>query len=176
VAGIAVIGLLRYSARLPAGLASKIGTVRQRCSEALQFATGALTGWSLLASAAITGLDIAGHTLRHGILLAMLGQSLPLPNLFATTTLSIFAGLISLMPMGLGGYDLMLVLLLKMNGIPASEGLAVAVANRMANLVMSIMLGGWGGAALGIGTLNRRALARLASSPASDGSANSPLP
>jgi uncharacterized membrane protein YbhN (UPF0104 family) len=164
-ATLLLLVLLRHPDRLPFGLATRLKSVQQYICVTLD----SLRGWPLYATAVITALDIASHVLRHGVLLAMFGYQLPLAGLYATTTLSIFAGLISLMPMGLGGYDLVLVLLLQSNGIPLADAVAVAVANRLAGLAVSVGLGAWGGLALGLGAWNRREWTRLAEKAAAEG-------
>lgn len=157
-AALFLVAMLRNQARLPTQLAEWLGAARRHVGAAMD----TLRGWPLYAAVAITLLDILSHVLRHGVLLAMFGHQLPLSSLFSVTALSIFAGLVSLMPMGLGGYDLMLVLLLQSKGISVADAVAVAVVNRLAGFAISSMLGAWGGMALGLGAFNRREWGRLA--------------
>ncbi len=158
----AAVGLACRPQRLPASIRSRLHRLIVRHAEGVRIAVSMIDRRALGSAAAVNALDVLGHTLRHGVLLALIGQSLSAPELFAITSLSIFAGLVSMMPMGLGGYDLTLIFLLKLHGIPVADALSVALANRAANLAMSLSLGSWAGAGLGLGALNRGSLARIA--------------
>lgn len=162
VMSAAAAGLACRPALLPAFLRSRLHRIILRHAEGVRIAVSMIDRRALGTAAAVNALDLLGHTLRHGVLLALIGHGLRVPELFAITSLSIFAGLISMMPMGLGGYDLTLIFLLKLHGIPVADALSVALANRAANLAMSLVLGSWAGAGLGLGAFNRRALARVA--------------
>lgn len=110
---------------------------------------------ALLAAVVMVGLDIASHVLRHWLLLAMCAVSLEPGAVALVACVSIFVGLVSLMPMGLGGYDVTLVLLLSQLGVPAEVGVMVALLNRLATIAVGSALGIWGGLALGLNPLRR---------------------
>lgn len=160
-----VIGaaIRRYPQIVPDSLRLKLNALMTRFKVGLDTIAHATSRRVILASLAITGADITSHVVRHGVLLAMFGHALEWQALFATSTVSIFCGLISLMPMGLGGYDLAIVLLLTQQGIPAADAVAVAVTNRLANIAVGTVLGMAGGTRLGLNAFNRRALVKLTS-------------
>lgn len=95
-------------------------------------------------------VDIAGQVFRHWAIIAMFSQSLPLAYVFAATTVAVFSGLISLLPMGIGAYDAILVLLLAAVRVPADIGLMVVLTNRFSSLAVSIALGALASLRLGI--------------------------
>ena len=145
------------------GCGSAAGRLSRCLSSVLDAVRSAASRRVLAAAAGITAIDILGHTLRHWILLVMIGHPLPLPVAFAAACIGIFAGMASLMPMGLGGYDITLVLILGLNGVPVADGVAIALANRLANLAVASPLGLWSGTVLGINAFDRRALRKLGS-------------
>lgn len=98
----------------------------------------------------ICTIDILSHVFRHWALLTFLGQDIALPVIAAISCLSLFAGLITMMPMGLGGYDVTLVLLLTQVGVSSEIAVAIPVLNRLGNIMVSTLLGVWGGWKLGI--------------------------
>jgi len=112
-----------------------------------------LTGRTLLAVLIIVIIDVATQVARHGALLAMFNSSLSWPQLCGIVAISIFAGLASLMPLGLGGYDITLVYLLTQAGVPAEMGTSIVIINRLGSFAMSAVLGGWAGWRLGISPL-----------------------
>ncbi len=95
----------------------------------------------LLFAAAIVATDIASNVLRHWALLAMFGYHLPWNSLFVITTVSVFAGMASLMPAGLGGYDAVLIFLLVKSSVPLEIAILVAVCNRIGTILISAVLG-----------------------------------
>lgn len=154
---------LRHPDIWPAAMRGRMHRLRGLVGEMLRGRNGVPERRVLAAAAAVAALDIAGQVLRHVALLAMVGHHLPLSAVFAATALSIFAGLISMMPMGLGGYDVVMILLLGLHGVPLPDALAVVLANRAANLAVSAIVGVPSGAAMGIGAFARGSLTRLAS-------------
>ena len=99
----------------------------------------------LVTAGLIICIDIASQILRHWALLNVLGYDLPWLDFSVVTCVSIFAGLISMMPMGLGGYDVVIVLLLTQAGIPFNTAIAALILNRFGNIVVSMLLGIWSG-------------------------------
>ena len=109
----------------------------------------------ILIAGAIVLADIISNVLRHWALLAMLGYDLAWDTLFVITSVSIFAGLASLMPAGLGGYDAVLVLLLVKSSIPLEAAILVTVFNRMGTILVSAVLGVIAGYQLGLNPFKR---------------------
>lgn len=90
---------------------------------------------------AILLLDIAGYVARHAAILAAMNIELALPLIAYATIVSIAAGFISMLPMGLGAYDVALIFLLTTMGIPLDSAVLVPLLNRAANIAISIALG-----------------------------------
>jgi uncharacterized protein (TIRG00374 family) len=104
-----------------------------------QFALVSASG--LFLAIAILLLDIAGYILRHGAILAAMNVELTLPLIAYVTTVSIAAGFISMLPMGIGAYDVTLIFLLTTLGVPLDSAVLVPLFNRAVNMVVSIALG-----------------------------------
>lgn len=126
----------------------------------------------LLAAALVALSDVLVYSLRHAVLLGLLGHELSWSTVLAISSVSVFAGLLSLMPMGLGGYDLTLLLLLGHYQIPATDGIWVAAGNRAANLAVAVVLGGWSGVAIGIRRFSRSEFEHLADQVQSAGASS----
>lgn len=136
--------------------------LRQRIA-GLRMAARETDAGAVRAAAAIAALDIVSHVLRHGALLAVCGVSLEPGALALVACVSVFVGLVSLMPMGLGGYDVTLVLLLTQLGVVTEVAILVAVMNRVVTIVVGSALGVWGGFALGLHPLRRDWMSRTGS-------------
>jgi uncharacterized membrane protein YbhN (UPF0104 family) len=89
----------------------------------------------------VTYTDITSHILRHWALLGMVGYMLPIEKIFVITSISIFTGLISMMPMGLGGYDITIVLLLTQASVPLEVAIIIPIFNRIGTIFISILFG-----------------------------------
>ncbi len=94
--------------------------------------------------------DIFIYGMRHMMILSSLGTDLPLLQITMVVAVSILAGFVSMMPMGLGGYDLSLVFLLMMIGVPRETALAVPVINRITMVSASALLGSISASRLGL--------------------------
>ena len=66
-----------------------------------------------------------------------------------------------MMPMGLGGYDAMLVLLLMQFSVDAELAISVAIINRLASIVIGILTGTIGGMRLGLNPFNKKLWRRI---------------
>jgi uncharacterized membrane protein YbhN (UPF0104 family) len=128
--------------------------IRDRFSQLLTI-IDRITVRRILSAGAIVFADIISNVLRHWALLAMLGYHLAWDTLFVITSVSIFAGLASLMPAGLGGYDAVLVLLLVKSSIPLEAAILVTVFNRMGTILVSAVLGVIAGYRLGLNPFKR---------------------
>jgi uncharacterized protein (TIRG00374 family) len=85
--------------------------------------------------------DIFFYGIRHSLILTGLGVQCPLVSVTLIVAISIFAGFVSLMPLGLGGYDLSLVFLLTLIGVPKELALVVPVINRIVMIGAGLILG-----------------------------------
>jgi uncharacterized protein (TIRG00374 family) len=93
----------------------------------------------------IMPIDIGSHIVHHWAIFSMLGINLEWSAIFVITTVCVFTGLISMMPMGLGGYDAMLILLLTQYSIEPEYAISIAVINRLSSLAISFATGIYGG-------------------------------
>lgn len=103
--------------------------------------------------AAVIGMDIGGQILRHWSLCNILGYHLSLQTLAIITCLAVFTGLMSMMPMGLGGYDATVILLLTQAGLPFEASAYIPILNRLGTILTAVLLGLWGGWKLGLNPL-----------------------
>lgn len=104
-----------------------------------QFSLVSISG--LFVAIAILLLDIVGYILRHWAILAAMNVELTLPLIAYVTTVSIAAGFISMLPMGLGAYDVTLIFLLGTLGVPLDSAVLVPLFNRAVNMLVSLALG-----------------------------------
>jgi len=86
-------------------------------------------------------VDISLYGVRHIIISNALGIEIEPTIMFSIGIISIFAGIISALPMGLGAYDACLILLLKLYGIEIEIALIVALSNRLGTILASFVLG-----------------------------------
>lgn len=156
---VLAVSLLAWLARgrlLPGPLLARLrARTGERFRALREFGRGTRPGLAGL-SAAVIVADVTSQVLRHWAMLAMLGVSLSWLQLCLITTVSMFTGFISLMPMGLGGYDAMLILLLAQASVPAEVGISTALANRLGSVAVSAVLGMWGGYRLGLSPFRRQ--------------------
>ena len=115
---------------------------------------------ALIWTSLVCCVDILTHIFRHWALLQTLGQTLPITLVATVTCISVFSGLLSMMPMGLGGYDIVLALLLTQAGVPGDVALTVPILNRFGNIAASMLLGIWGGWGLGLNPFDLSRLRR----------------
>ena len=85
--------------------------------------------------------DILFYGIRHSLILIGLGVQCSLVSVTLIVAISIFAGFVSLMPLGLGGYDLSLVFLLTLIGVPKELAMVVPLINRMVMIGVGLILG-----------------------------------
>jgi uncharacterized membrane protein YbhN (UPF0104 family) len=115
----------------------KLSNFASRLSSGLQMMTVrvGLTNTLLLAC------DILFYGIRHMLILIGLGVKCPLLLVTLVVAISIFAGFVSLMPLGIGGYDLSLVFLLTLIDVPRELALAVPIINRISMIGVGLILG-----------------------------------
>lgn len=109
---------------------------------------------SLVFCAVIFVVDIVGYVFRHALILHAAEAEIDLIRLGFITTLSIFAGFLSMIPMGMGAYDASLIFLLSQSGVPHEVSLMVPVINRTGNILASLVLGIPSSYAMGISFLS----------------------
>jgi uncharacterized membrane protein YbhN (UPF0104 family) len=132
VAGLVGIAILIFAWR------PKWNSLRQR----LKFSLRSLGARQAIAVTALFALDIFSYVLRHAIILDMLSvRNLGWHTISTLTVISIFAGFVSMMPMGLVGYDATIIFILTQNGVSVETAAMVPVINRLANLFVSVVVG-----------------------------------
>lgn len=95
-------------------------------------------------------IDIYIYGVRHFLILSALGVECSLLKVISMVAISVFAGFISLMPLGLGGYDLSLALLLTIVGVPREAAIATPLINRISMISVGLVLGSISYSRLGI--------------------------
>lgn len=111
-----------------------------------------LRSWQLFFFILLFTVDIGSYVVRHFFIIMMLPMD-PLSWWTITTIsiVSIFAGFVSTMPMGLVGYDATVIFLLNQQGVSFEIAVLVPVINRIANIIVSIVMGIPSAYKLGIG-------------------------
>jgi uncharacterized membrane protein YbhN (UPF0104 family) len=140
----ACLGILLFIWRRKAGKAFDL----------LRKSVGSVGKTRLVLCAMIFVVDIVGFVLRHGLILYAAEAKINLIKLGFITTVSIFAGFLSMIPMGMGAYDASLIFLLSQSGIPHEVSLMVPVVNRAGNILASLVLGIPSSYAMGISFLS----------------------
>ncbi len=102
--------------------------------ESIEFCT-------LLTAEFVLIVDIGGYVLRHAAILWALGMYLSPIQIAFATVLSITVGFLSMLPMGIGAYDVTLILLLSQYGVPEEVAVVVPLINRVGNLLVAVLLG-----------------------------------
>jgi uncharacterized membrane protein YbhN (UPF0104 family) len=93
-------------------------------------------------AALVIAFDVALYVLRHSVILHALNEPSPgWQAMIVISVLSVFAGMLCMLPMGLVGYDAAAVMLLAYYGVDLATAAMVPVANRLANLAAAILLG-----------------------------------
>ena len=112
-----------------------------------------------------TGIVFAAYTSQLLLVAAAVGQPLDPAAAWGALGLAIIAGVVSLLPFGLGSADLVLVALLGVAGMPAAEATAVAFGYRVVSTLPLSLLGVGAYALLSAGMPDGQAggAARLAS-------------
>lgn len=94
--------------------------------------------------------DVLIQGMRHWAIAALLGVSISVWKLIAITVVSVFSGMASFLPLGLGAYDGVLVALLAGESVPVALAALVPIVNRGLSLLVAAILGIWGAADQGI--------------------------
>ncbi len=99
--------------------------------------------------------DVLINAVFHWTLLRVVGVELSPVVVLIATSIAMLAGIVSLLPSGLGGYDVTLIVLLTGFGVPAKIAVLVPILNRIGILLMAIVLGVTGGIALRLNPFSR---------------------
>ncbi len=146
VLGVLVLRRRRSTSPREAPWTSRVRTAFKRARGDV-----ARLGWAALALAImLSASDVIIHAGFHWLLLALVGVDLPVTAIFIVSTLSMFAGFASMMPHGLGSYDVALVVLLLAFGAPTEAAIMIPVINRLGIFGLAVILGGVGGLNLGM--------------------------
>jgi uncharacterized membrane protein YbhN (UPF0104 family) len=106
-------------------------------------------------------VNVAAIVVVHWALIEAVGQSLPIGTVCVVTVVSVFAGLVSFTPMGLGSYDAALVLLLTDQSLPLGAALAVPALHRVGMLAITAVVGAWSGSRLALNPFRASTRAHL---------------
>jgi uncharacterized protein (TIRG00374 family) len=90
---------------------------------------------------ALSLIDIAFMVLRHYCICLVVGIDMSFITLACITCISFFTGLISMMPMGLVGYDATFIFLMQQFNIPLEQALLVPLINRSMVILCACFLG-----------------------------------
>lgn len=125
---------------------------RLKIWECFKVASKELQIWQALIIILLFTIDLGSYVLRHKVILLMLPiDELPWLSVATISILSVFAGFVSTMPMGLVGYDATIIFLLNQQGVSLEIALLVPVINRAANIFVSLLMGVPSAYKLGIG-------------------------
>ncbi|CRI66649.1 membrane hypothetical protein [Thiocapsa sp. KS1] len=109
----------------------------------------------------IIAIDIMCQLLRHAAIAQALDLPIDVAAIGALTAIAILVGLLSFTPMGLGGYDAVMVTGLLQFGAPLSTALILVLLNRLLTISAALLIGGIGGWALRLNPLNLSALRQM---------------
>lgn len=127
-------------------------TRRRRSLLGIRFATVATTlpRNHLLALEMLLLGECLAQIGRHVCLFYLFGVEGSVLDHAALAVLASFVGLISMMPMGLGGYDLTLVAGLQLFGVSFGEAAQIIAVNRVASVGLFVLTGGASSLSLGL--------------------------
>lgn len=88
--------------------------------------------------------DVLAEGVRQVCLAAAFGISVPASTMMVVGIIGFAAGLFSFMPMGLGAYDAIVILLLSGSGVQPAQLVGLLAGNRLALIAFSVVLGSIG--------------------------------
>lgn len=151
---VTVVLLARLASRPMAAPGHREGRVKKlarHCREAMAMVrTGAL-----IVSALVVLANVLTVVVIHWALIRSVGFDLSLTTIFLLTVVSVFAGLATLTPMGLGSYDATLTFLLMQQSLPLEAALSVPILHRFGMLGVTVAVGAWSGSRLGLSPFQR---------------------
>jgi uncharacterized protein (TIRG00374 family) len=112
-----------------------------RFGERVQKGFREVSAWRLAAVALLFLLNFAVAATRLYVVLVVLERPVDWPSLLAVSTISITAGNLSMIPMGLGVRDVTFTLLLTQSGVPGEIAVLAAVIQRLFAPGWPLMLG-----------------------------------
>ncbi|MDY7075596.1 MAG: lysylphosphatidylglycerol synthase transmembrane domain-containing protein [Chloroflexota bacterium] len=127
-----------------------------RFGETVQMGLRSVPLWWLGVVALLFGLNVAAAATRLYLVLLMLEWTVNWPALLTVLSISITAGNLSMIPMGLGVRDASLTLLLMQLGVPNEVALSVAVIQRLFAPGWPLLLGIISTNVLGVSELIKR--------------------
>jgi uncharacterized membrane protein YbhN (UPF0104 family) len=86
-------------------------------------------------------IDILLYGIRHAVIAHSFNIEIEIPIIFCIGILSVFVGMVSTLPLGLGAYDGCLIALLGLYGVGLDSAAMIAIANRLGTILTSIILG-----------------------------------
>jgi uncharacterized membrane protein YbhN (UPF0104 family) len=104
----------------------------------------AISTRTVVMSVTIVIIDVFGFGVRHIAIFMLLGLPINYLDGFLIGILSVFAGIASTLPLGLGAYDAALIFLLTSHGVSLDMAGVAPILNRMLNLLSSMLFGGLG--------------------------------
>ncbi|MHB8743871.1 MAG: lysylphosphatidylglycerol synthase transmembrane domain-containing protein [Sulfuricaulis sp.] len=111
--------------------------------------------WTIVLSLGVMFADVLINAAFHWFLLRVVGVELSPVAVLIATSIAMLAGIASLLPSGLGGYDVTLIILLRGFGVPITAAVLVPILNRIGILLMAMILGVTGGIVLGLNPFRR---------------------
>ena len=129
--------------------------ILQRLKKSWKEIVSGLNAVAILGIVAVFLVDLSSQVFRHWMILYLLGYNLEAEVILGITAVSIFAGMISFLPLGLGAYDAILVSLLVSGSVPLHDALLVPLINRGLSLSVALLLGVWGAFSLGMNPFHR---------------------
>ncbi len=128
---IAILGLALYFPILIFIVKRKRGAFRQEIIDSKEV-------WSL---AVISLLEWSFAFILIYIITTLLGISVPLSIMFATFIVASFAGIISMLPGGIGSFDLMYLLGMEGVGVPTETTLLILLLYRISYFIIPALMG-----------------------------------
>ena len=138
VAGVIVLLLLLFFAR----------RLVRKLLQPLRSRDFSISSRALAFCSSVVVLDVVGYGIRHLAIFLVLDIPVSYAEGFLIGVLSVFAGIASTLPLGLGAYDATLVFLLASQGVALELAGLTPIINRTLNLLSSIVFGALGSALL----------------------------
>jgi len=129
--------------------------ILQRLEKSGKEIVSGLNAVAILGIVTVFLVDLSSQVFRHWMILYLLGYNIEAEVILGITAVSIFAGMISFLPLGLGAYDVILVSLLVSVSVPLQDAILVPLINRGLSLSVALLLGMWGALSLGMHPFHR---------------------
>lgn len=129
-----IILMLQKYSTIPDMLPKRLGALQ------MQFSSIRFFSWITQASP-IMIIDVLVYTFRHFLIFKALDIQISFGYTLILVAIGFCGGLLSMMPMGLGGYDLSIVFMLMHLGVPRESAVLVPVIERFVMLLTSVIFG-----------------------------------